>query len=226
MLIEICKATRKKAEVTDFYWDVYRDLASFSNIQRMLPEKNQEQLLIQFYEGLRKIELERSNPLFWLQYAMARMNFPREYNLEQAEKYLTTALAIGRSRKFYTTVDIETQYSRYHLEYALHVAISAQEAYESFVRANEFLANITKIEIYKNEPFRPVRLYLPIYKKFAGSFSDNQCVGILQACRRILENIKRLPSRIADDRNVGEARRCVSEIIGSLGGDALPSSVK
>ncbi|QKY03573.1 hypothetical protein G3257_15800 [Janthinobacterium lividum] len=216
MLIEICVATRKKAEVSDFYWDLYRDLASFSNIQRMLPTNNKEQLLIRFYEGLRKIELERSNPLFWLQYAMARMNFPSSYNLEQAEKYLTTALAFGRAKKNYTTVDIETQHARYHLEYAANVATSVDDAFFHFMKANTFLSNITRIEIYKNEPFRPIRLYEAFYKKFLKLLSEPQRQGLLTACSQIFRNIQQLPPRTADDKNVILARKSVENVIAAL----------
>jgi len=216
MLVNICRATRKKAEVTQFYWDLYRDLASFSNIQRMLPDKSQKQLLIQFYEGLRKIDLERDNPLFWLQYAMARMNFPDVENLEQAEKYLTTALSIGRARKNYTIVDIETQYARYHLEYAIHIAATADVAYRSFITASDFFSKITKIEIYKIEPFRPIKNYLPFFKKFQKNFSALQLHRILEACNIVLHNIKLLPTRTSDDRHVKEAKSCLQEIIGTV----------
>jgi hypothetical protein len=218
MLIEICEATRKKAEVSDFYWDLYRDLASFSNIQRMLPNKDKEQLLIRFYEGLRKIELERSNPLFWLQYAMARMNFPSPFNLEQADKYLTTALAFGKAKKNYTTVDIETQLARYHLEYSVHVATSADDAFSHFVKANTFLSTITRVEIYKNEPFRPIRLYQLFYKKFTNSLSEQQRQGLLSGCRQILKNIQQLPPRTADDKNVMLARASVVDVITAIAG--------
>lgn len=212
-LIEICRATRKKAENSRFYWDTYRDMASFSNVKRMLPEEGRRELLIRFYEGLRTIELERENPLFWLQYAMARMNSPKEGDLDQAAAYLKTALAFAKARKYFTTVDIETQYARLYIEHALHTARTADEAYGFFLKANELLSKITKQEIYKTEPYRPMHNYSLLFSKFGSQFTLVQCSGFYALLVPIVENIKRLPPRIAEESVILTAKRILSEII-------------
>jgi hypothetical protein len=221
-LIEICRATRKKAEVTRFYWDTYRDMASFMSVKRMLPDESKRELLIRFYEGLRSIDLERENPLFWLQYAMARMDQPKAGDLEQAEAYLKTALALGRAKKQYTIVDIETQYARLHLERALQTATTADEAYSYFVQGNSLLTQITKHELYKTEPYRPIRNYSGIFERFGSQYSPSQCAGFHASCTTILENIKRLPPRIADESVVITARKILREI--SLKAEARAST--
>jgi hypothetical protein len=217
-LIEISRATRKKAENSKFYWDTYRDMASFSNVKRMLPEIGRRELLIRFYEGLRTIPLERDNPLFWLQYAMARMNAPEKGDLDQAATYLKTALAIARSRRYFTTVDIETQYARLYIEHALHTAESADEAYNYFVKANVLLSKITKAEIYKTEPYRPMHNYSNLFKKFGDTFSNMQCAGFYAAFVPIIENIKHLPPRVADEPVILTARRILTDIIRQVEG--------
>ena len=223
-LIEICRATRKKAEVTRFYWDTYRDMASFMSVKRMLPNEGQRELMIRFYEGLRSIDLERQNPLFWLQYAMARMDQPKAGDLDQAEKYLETALALGRSKKQYTIVDIETQYARLHLERALQTATNADEAYAYFAHGNKLLTQITKQELYKTEPYRPMRNYSAIFERFGSQYSSVQCAGFQASCSAILDNIKRLPPRIADESVVMTARKILREI--SLKAEARASEAK
>jgi len=218
-LVDICKTTRKKAaterkfDISRFYWDLYRDMASFSSVRRMLPEDGKRELLIRFYEGLRTIDLERENPLFWLQYAMARMNQPQPGDLEQASIYLKTALAIARSRKGFTTVDIETQQARLYIEYALHSATTATEAYEYFVQADTRLAKITKDEIYKTEPYRPMHNYLMLFSKFGDEFNEAQCRGIYDSFCYITQNIKRLPIRVAEEPVILTTRRILREII-------------
>ena len=217
-LIDICKVTRKKAEteqklkLSRFYWDLYRDMASFSSAKRMLPNNSQRELLIRFYEGLRTIDLERENPLFWLQYAMARMSQPKDGDLEQAASYLRTALALARKRNGFTTVDIETQQARLYIEYALHSASSASEAYAFFVEADTRLAKITKQEIYKTEPYRPMHNYEQLYVKFGEKFNEKEGNGLYDSFQYILQNIKNLPARIADEPVILTSRRILREI--------------
>lgn len=215
-LIAICKATRKKAEGTKFYWDLYRDMASFSYVQRMLPEHGKRDLLIRFYEGIKSIAVERENPLFWLQYAMAHLTYPDAPNLEQAHQYLKTALAQGRARKNFHTTDIETQFARYYLEYASNIASSADDAYANFAKAHDYLVKITKVDKYKIEPFRPIRLYGEVYRKFSPGFNRNQALGYLNACKDVIQNIKKLPPKTAEDSTVIFARQALKDVISDL----------
>lgn len=217
-LIDICRATREKAEIekslrtSRFYWDLYRDLAGFSNIKRMLPEENKRELLIRFYEGLRTIDLERQNPLFWLQYAMARMARPEPGDLEQASSYLDTAMSIAKTKKGFTTVDIETQQARLFIEFAIHYANTADESFSYFMEASNRLTKITRDELYKTEPYRPMYNYSTWFGKFGKKFNDTQLKAIHDEINKVISNIKRLPPRIADEQVIITARRNVLEI--------------
>lgn len=221
-LIEICRATRKKAEASELYWDIYRELASFRNIQRMLPEAGKRDSLIRFYEGLRTIDIERKNPHFWLQYAIARLTFPDAPNLEQTKQYLETALSLAKTRKGYTTNDIETQYARYYLEHSINIVSAGSVGYDEFMLAHGMLAKITREERYKREPFRPARLYEPLYKKFEKSFSDERKNGFLVAVETILENIKRLPPKTAEDKTVLATRVSLENVKRAIQGVLKP----
>lgn len=211
-LVEICRACRKKADANRLYWDIYCDLASFRHIQRILPENGKRESLIAFYEGLRSIEVERKNPHFWLQYAMARLTYPDAKNLEQVKKYLDTAMSLARNKQHYTTMDIETQYARYYLEHAINVATTCGDAYNDFALGHALLSKITRIEAHKREPFRPTRLYEPFFKKYEFSFSTEQKDGILKACESIISNIKRLPPRTAEEKTVLASRDSLTNV--------------
>lgn len=204
-LVEIAKSTRMKAVGDEIYWKYYRELASFKNIQKMLPEKGKRESLIKFYEGLREIELERKNPHFWLQYAIARLTFPDAENLSHVKTYLDTALALASKKERYTTTDIETQYARYHLEYANNTPLDSNAAFEQFKLASAILTRITSIETFKKEPYRPARLYEVFFKKYAASFSEIEIDYIKTAISELLENSRRLPPRIYSDKGVQAA---------------------
>ncbi|MBR8036898.1 SIR2 family protein [Burkholderia cenocepacia] len=205
-LVEICVCTRKKAEASELYWDIYRALASFKHIQKMLPDVGKRDALISFYEGLRSIDIERKNPHFWLQYAIARLSYADAKDLELAKQCLDTALSLADARPNYTITDIQTQYARYHLEYAINVASDANSAFSEFKKGHELLLGITAKEKYKREPFRPARLYEQIYKKFQKYLVEDQKIFLLGACDNILENIRKLPPRTAEDKAVVATR--------------------
>ena len=204
-LIDIAKSTRQKALGSDIYWKYYRELASFKYIQNIIPEKGMRDSLIRFYEGLRKIDIERKNPLFWLQYAMARLTFPDEENLIQAKQYLDTAMSYARGKTNYTTTDIETQYARYYLEYITNLPLSPEEAFEQFSIANDIILRITATEKYKKEPYRPVRLYDRFIKKYGANLSNENLKDIIKSSNAILENAKSLTPRISGDGRVRAA---------------------
>jgi hypothetical protein len=185
-------------------------------INRLLPESGKRELLIRFYEGLRGIQLERENPLFWLQYAMARMNEPQAGDLEQAAKYLQTALSLARGRNGFTTVDIETQEARLYIEYAIHTANTADESYDFFIEADKRLSKITKKEIYKSEPYRPMQSYLLWFNKFGKHFNEVQSRTIYDSLNIIMENIKRLPARIGEEKVILKTRQVLEDIMRKL----------
>ncbi|WP_322007445.1 SIR2 family protein [Paraburkholderia tropica] len=205
-LVEICISTRKKAEASELYWDIYRALASFRHIQKMLPDSGKRDALIAFYEGLRSIDIERKNPHFWLQYAIARLSYADAKDLELAKQCLDTALSLAKERPNYTITDIQTQYARYHLEYAINVASAVDVAFSEFKKGHELLLEITGKEKYKREPFRPARLYEQVYKRFQKNLTSDQKQFALTACDNILENIKKLPPRTAEDKAVVATR--------------------
>lgn len=212
-LIEICRSTRKKGTELQFYWDIYRDLASFTVIQRMLPESGKRESLIRFYEGLRTIEVERNNPLFWLQYAIARLSYPDAANLNQAKTYLDTALSIAKGRKNFTTHDIDTQIARYYLEHVIHMVSSVDTAFAEFKLAHASIVRITRIEKYKKEAFRPARLYESVFKKFESQLTNEQRLFVALSCKELLQIISTLPRTTAEDKTVTSAADGLTSII-------------
>lgn len=202
VLTAIANSLRKKARGSEIYWKLYRDLASFKYIQRMLPEKGKRESLIQFYEGLKEVEAERENPHFWLQYAIARLTFPDKENLERAKKYLDTALGLAKKKPNYTTTDIETQYARYHLEYANSCELPPEVAFAEFSRAHETLQKITAVERHRREPYRPIRLYEPFFKKYGSALTIDQVQTLNNAAQEMLRHIKLLPYTASKEQNV------------------------
>ena len=167
-LVIIAKNARSKSDGNKFYFDFYKDLASFRYIQKMLPKKGKRESLILFYQGLKEIPEERNNPHFWLQYAIARLSHPDEDNLDRAKSYLENAMSLAEKRVNYWTDDIETQLARYYFQSA--ISDSNTELSVAFADFEQGIKLIIKIYRNNNRPrkelFRPLKLIDNFYFKF------------------------------------------------------------
>jgi len=186
-LIEICKNVRASShDKNDLYMQIYKDLASFRYAQKILPNRGKRESLINFYEGLRTIPEERKNPHFWLQYAIARLSDPDPNNLKYAESHLKTALALAEKIHGYWTDDIETQYSRYYIEYAISLDLTEYEsAFNSFKNSYELIVKIQKGNRRKSEVLRPLKRYEFFYNKFYNKLDSDQIHYIKEACENL-----------------------------------------
>ena len=54
------------------------------------------------------------------------------------------------------------------------------------------------------------------YAKFGAHFDDTQCKGLHDAFDYIMQNIKKLPQRVADEPVILTARRIIREILAKL----------
>ncbi|WP_202740841.1 SIR2 family protein [Acinetobacter sp. 'aerobic (ED)'] len=218
-LIELCKNVRSNSfESNDLYMQIYKDLASFRYAQKILPNKGKRESLINFYEGLREIPQERNNPHFWLQYAIARLSHPDSNNLKYAQSHLDTALSLANRIDGYWTDDIETQYSRYHIEYAINLETQEHDlAFESFKRSYELILKIQKGNKRKSEVLRPISRYEAFYNKFSKTMTNEQLKYLENAC----ENLEQIIYKFVDANKLhftryDRALKNVKNILASL----------
>lgn len=217
-LIEIAKNARNKSDSGHIYFSFYKDLASFRRIQHILPSKNNKrENLIQFYEGLKNhVHIERKNPHFWLQYAIARLTFPEnQENLALAKKHLDNALSLGKSRNNYWTDDIETQIARFYLLNSIHSfeIANIDLAFNDFQEALKIIKQILRTNRrIKRELFRPLTLIDNFYFKFKLHFKHYQI-------SQILENLGELKSLLAknnyhfnDEKNYLRANESIDKV--------------
>ncbi|MDG2943225.1 SIR2 family protein [Exercitatus varius] len=150
------------------YSKIYRSLATYTNIQSMLPEKDKRKNIIKFYEQIRmNLPSECSNPHFWLQYAIARLAYAEselEPHLELAKKYLDTAMDLASKIKSYKTFDLETQLARYHLIYAKSNMEFKDICTENMLMGIQYLDNVTEKDP-KRASFRPIQYLCDLIDK-------------------------------------------------------------
>lgn len=192
-LIEICVNIRNASRVNyDIYMQIYKDLASFRNAINIVPAKQKRESLIQFYEGLGEIAIERQNPLFWLQYAIARISFPDEKNLKYAKEHLDVALSLASKKQDFWIDDIKTQYSRYYIEYACILnKKDKDQAFENFEKSCSEILDVLKGQKRRSHALRPIAKYITFYNQFHDVLSSEQRKYLLQISEKIIVDIKK-----------------------------------
>lgn len=212
-LIEICKNVRScSMHNTDIYMQIYKDLVSYRNAVNIIPSFKQRESLITFYEGLREIKDERENPLFWLQYAMARISSPDEENLKFAKSHLDVALSLARKRPNFWVDDIKTQFSRYYIESAC-LANNCNLAFDHFKNSYNEIYIVLKGKKRKSHALRPIGKYITFYRKFKNEFSDEQREYILKVSEELIDMIKiYLPIPKRNDMYYNKALSSVSDL--------------
>ena len=217
-LVEIAKNARQKSNNKDVYFSFYKDLASFRRIQHILPTKNSKrENLVQFYEGLKNhVHVERQNPHFWLQYAIARLSFPENSeNLTLAKNHLDTALSLGLARNNYWTDDIETQLARYYLLNANHSykLDDVDKAFKDFQNALIILKQILRANRrIKRELFRPLALIDNFYFKFKINFDDSQRLQIVNNIQEIKSLLTKNEYNFSDEKNFQRANESITKV--------------
>jgi hypothetical protein len=88
VLIQIAKALDKCSITVPHYNDILVRVMRFSTLQELLPESGRLAAVFTFYESVKNLAFCQTNPLFWLQYAIAALTL-RE--LPRAETYFDTA---------------------------------------------------------------------------------------------------------------------------------------
>lgn len=171
--------------------DVLRDLMRFALVGRLFESDSRRDFIVSFYERLRSNEYCRSNPQFWLQFAMARMD-RGEYNL--ADTLLGMAESKASQRQHYNSFQIENQRAKFIL-----ISRSESDLFDDYQSAYTKAASITNKQLdgakAKADPY-PLRL-ISAHEKFIavrGTHLDERGLGLaLSIANRFEERLKSWP---------------------------------
>lgn len=174
----------------DAYQDkVFKNALRFSFIERLLPDKKKNTLL-EHYENLKiVVPWLKTDPNFWLQYAMANIT---HNDFEKAQTFLEQAYSLAYSKQDYNTQSIDTQQARLLIKKSIGKADPAS-AFSSFEQAHRLMINIDET-VYK---YRQVPLYKDFFDTWGTRLSKKNTVLFQQSCKRIMSDINEAESSSA-----------------------------
>ena len=210
ILIALARAADKAAHASSYYYSILKALMRHGNLQALLPEKDRQRPILTYYESIKGLSQAKTQPLFWLQYAIACL-FLEKY--ERAEKYFKTAYSFAEAREYWDSFQIDNHYARFVLVRAISLG-DASTCMTAFRNARKLIHNQIERERL-HYPYRVASLYADFYDKFAPELKAQNKEEVKRAAKHICERIAKLPLDRQQQRYVHECWENLQRVVES-----------
>lgn len=191
------------------YFNIYRDLVTFSVLKPMIPLTKNRESLIRFYEAMKELNAAKTHPHFWLQYAIARLSMETIEDAQKAKHYLDAAYAHANRRENYHTKHLDNVLARYHLFMASR-SMDRLNVMENIIEARKLL--IKEVSVEKTEaPYKVAKLFSAVYLEKKSILLETDINFIKDFMRNIISNSNLLPDIIRGKQSVNECVRQLEE---------------
>jgi SIR2-like protein len=209
ILILLAKRAESLRNVDPAFDRMFRALTVFGEIQHLLPNRNKIQAVNYYFENIKNMNSCKTNPYFWLQYAIARLVFK---DFEKAKVFFDTAYSFAESREHFNPYQIDNHYARYLLDRSIYYENDPNFT-DIFRKAAQIINRQILEKRYGHYPFKIARDYLPFYQKYQDKMSDEVFLFVKNHCEFILQRSTSLPLRIAQNKNVLECQKNLETVL-------------
>ena len=191
VVVDCVKQGQRSRRADQYLGRIATELTRFANLERILPVNGKRIALQNFYEELKSIPSVRNAPLFWLQYAMARLSLG---DLDLARRYFEQSYSIAKRTDF-DTYQIDNHYCRLLLREAEGTS-DADEAYQKVDKTIETLKRQVQRE-NRHYPYRSAWNIEGVAKRHSDLWTDAQKKNIVAGARYLIDAATRLDDRTA-----------------------------
>jgi hypothetical protein len=217
VLANVARSLDKYVSAHRQYSETLRSLMQFSQLEMVLPSRDlaeRRAAMFRYYERVKNLAYCRTNPQFWLQYAIAALVFD---DLERSERYFESAYAFAARVERYDTHKIDNHYARLLVRKACS-SDSKDVGMKLFREARKILFEQIQRERL-HYPYRVATQLGEFYDTFAGVFTKPQLQEVLNAARFIERRIENLQPELRRQRYVSQCLATMKRIR-SVAGDA------
>lgn len=200
------------------YDELMKTFVRYSFLERYLPPNQKRDFLIKFYENVKALNKFRQEPLFWLQYAIARLSL-REFH--EAKLLFDAAYSFAKARGYTENRHINNQYARYLLESRMY-SDDYGDFSDAFKQAHKILWGQMVSEPLGYSPYRVAQRYLEFVKIRKDQLSQGDKIFVVRACVDILKKIASAPARLKEYPNVQQCEKYLKQVSTLLGSEVLP----
>ena len=191
VIVGCVKEAHFEATVDPYLKRIAREFTRFANLERVLPAQGKGVALQNFYERLKSVPSIRRDPLFWLQYAMARLSLGE---LEVARRYFEQSYSIA-NRSNFDTYQIDNHYCRLLLREAEETG-NAHTAYTKLDDTIEILKRQVQRES-RHYPYRSAWNVVGVVNRHQVDWTKAQRRSVLAGVRYLMDAARHLDDRTA-----------------------------
>ncbi len=190
---------------------IAKELMRFGNLERILPEKGKRAALQNLYEDLKTVPSIRSNPQYWLQYAIVRLSLGE---LSVARKYFEQSYSLAEKLPKYNTYQIDNHYCRL----LLREAEDTTNSDEAFKAVDEAMKTLKRQVLRENRhyPYRSTWNLEGVVKRHGKSWTAHQQISVVNAAKYLIDAAKRLDKHVANSTAVIGALQRLSSVVTEL----------
>lgn len=178
----------------------------YGNLERFLPSHGRRIALQNLYEGVKMYFRDGQDPVFWLQYGIARISLG---DLTKARRWFDNAYEYGKKNPNFPTSTTKVHIDNHYARLLFREALDHSDPNEAFDLVRDALELIKTQVLRRNRhyPYRVAGGLEEPARRHLDSWSESQTGYILQSIENILEAANSLDSKLARHRHVIEGRR-------------------
>lgn len=180
----------------------------FRNIQQIVDIEGDFESVFSFYEEIKRKSRLADDPLFWLQYAIAKLF---SGDRASAKSYLDNSYGIAK-RTGFKTYQIDNQYARWLLESAVSTGITS-EAFAAFDEAHRIIVGQMASHEQAHYPFRIAIQYRDYYLHHQHSLDVQQTEFVKNAAQAVLSAAEFAHVELGKRHWVDRCRRALNGLL-------------
>lgn len=185
LMVELFSILHEKKDI-DRIKKQLKSMTKHSNLMKVFRERRSEEKgMLYYYRQIVDFEYCQQSPLFWLQYAIARL-FDKDF--KNAEICFKNSYELAKRTQGYDTYQIDNHYARFLLEGKIEGYLQ-EECMMLFINAHKKLMVNRKGDEHRWYSFKVAENYIPFYEKFGNTFSISEMITFKKCC---LEMIKKM----------------------------------
>lgn len=213
-LIKITENAHYRGSTDRVYFDIYRDMVNYGNLQRILPDHGKRDAVIRFYEKVKNLSSAQNHPHFLLQYAIARLSYDEPEDIDIAKRFLDSAYAQAKRRKGYHTRHMDNVKARYLIKHSITLDDNSV-AMKEFTEGHEILLQQARTEKTES-PYKVAQQYLKFYNAKKGNLNSDQLGQLNNASNQMLQYISKLDENMQREKSISICKAHLESIISDI----------
>ncbi|KAA3441817.1 hypothetical protein C7I87_33630 [Mesorhizobium sp. SARCC-RB16n] len=195
------------------FFELQKELIRFSFIDRIFARRKMGDKYKVIYDRLKELPSMARNPLFWLQFAISRLE---DGNYPACEIHFRTAYSHASRKGNFDTFQIDNHYARFLLE-SRTKDMSYRDDFKVFLEAHALLIKQAVKEEDAYYPFRVASGYLPFFIARGSSYDENQKNVIRKSAEEVISRAKLIPRGTKKHHHVEQCVANLGELLAMLG---------